>query len=69
MSKIIIFIGSKEINYDEESILAKAEHQLEEGKTVIFYNIIYNNNIMKCINKLAKKHNVPIVFRVIISNL
>ena len=54
---------------DVENLVKKTEDQILEGKIVIFYNTVYNSNIINCINKLAKKHNIPIVYRLVISKL
>ena len=76
MSKIIIFINKIEniVNdaknlADDENLVKKTEDQILEGKIVIFYNTVYNSNIINCINKLAKKHNIPIIYRLVISKL
>ena len=76
MSKIIIFINKIEniVNdaknlADDENLVKKTEDQILEGKIVIFYNTVYNSNIINCINELAKKHNIPIVYRLVISKL
>jgi len=75
MSKIVILIGKMEMENtnvekdDIENLVKKAEDQILEGKIVIFYNTIYNSNIINCINELAKKHSIPIVYRLIISKL
>ena len=54
---------------DAENLVKKTEDQILEGKIVIFYNTVYNSNIINCINELAKKHNIPIVYRLVISKL
>ena len=54
---------------DVENLVKKTEDQILEGKIVIFYNTVYNSNIINCINELAKKHNIPIVYRLVISKL
>ena len=54
---------------DAENLVKKTEDQILEGKIVIFYNTVYNSNIINCINKLAKKHNIPIIYRLVISKL
>ena len=77
MSKIIIFINkienivndAKNLADDAKNLVKKTEDQILEGKIVIFYNTVYNSNIINCINELAKKHNIPIVYRLVISKL
>ena len=84
MSKIIIFINKIEnivndaenlvddaenLVDDAENLVKKTEDQILEGKIVIFYNTVYNSNIINCINELAKKHNIPIIYRLVISKL
>ena len=84
MSKIIIFINKIEnivndaenlvddaenLVDDVENLVKKTEDQILEGKIVIFYNTVYNSNIINCINELAKKHNIPIIYRLVISKL
>lgn len=73
MSKIVILIGeieNKDIERDDiENLVNKAEDQILKGETVIFHNTKYNSNIIKHINELAKKHNIPIIYRLVISKL
>jgi hypothetical protein len=73
MSKIVILIGEiKDVNIEKddiENLVKKAEDQILKGETVIFHNTKYNSNIIKRINELAKKHNSPIIYRLVISKL
>lgn len=80
MSKIVVLIGLKSYTHDDiisiyneysTTMIEIAQQHINEGKQVIFYNILdmHTYQICKEINELGKKNNMAVVYRLMVSKL
>lgn len=80
MSKIVVLIGLKSYTHDDiisiyneysTTMIEIAQQHINEGKQVIFYNILdmHTYHICKEINELGKKNNMAVVYRLMVSKL
>lgn len=68
-----IILSEDSIIKDKETIQMKLDEYIMEGKIVIIDNVMIHKFTLQLINSIAeiaaKKHNIPIKYRVVISKL